>query len=79
MVDAYSITESMNAAIIQPDHEAAASGDRRAGADVELQIVGADGDPAAARDLPPNAEGGLVIRAPQLMEATGAGRPTPPR
>jgi len=69
MVDAYSITESMNAAIIQP-----VTRPPRPGAigvpvpDVEVRIVETDGAGGSPSDLPPNAEGELLIRAPQLME-----------
>jgi long-chain acyl-CoA synthetase len=65
MVDAYSITESMNAAIIQPITKPP-----RPGAigvpvpDVEVRIVDPEtGDEAASGD-----DGELLIRAPQLME-----------
>jgi long-chain acyl-CoA synthetase len=64
MVDAYSITESMNAAIIQP-----VAKPPRPGAigvpvpDVDVRIVDAD----TGRAMPANAEGELLIRAPQLM------------
>jgi long-chain acyl-CoA synthetase len=65
IVDAYSITESMNAAVINPVGKKP-----RPGAigvplpDVEIRIVETDG----GRDLPPASEGEILMRAPQLME-----------
>ena len=64
IVDAYSITEAMNAAIINP-----VSRPPRPGAigvplpDVELRVCALDGD----RDLPTGEDGELLLRAPQLM------------
>jgi long-chain acyl-CoA synthetase len=64
IVDAYSITEAMNAAIISPVDRPP-----RPGAigvplpDVELRVVESDGD----RDLPTGEDGELLLRAPQLM------------
>jgi long-chain acyl-CoA synthetase len=64
IVDAYSITEAMNAAIVNP-----VSRPPRPGAiglplpDVELRITELDGD----RNLGPGEDGELLIRAPQLM------------
>jgi long-chain acyl-CoA synthetase len=65
IVDAYSITESMNAAVIAP-----VGRPPRPGAiglplpDVELRIVELDGD----RELGPGEDGDILMRAPQLME-----------
>jgi long-chain acyl-CoA synthetase len=64
IVDAYSITEAMNAAIINPVDRPP-----RPGAigvplpDVELRIADLDGD----RDVRAGEDGELLIRAPQLM------------
>ena len=64
IVDAYSITEAMNAAIINP-----VTRPPRAGAigvplpDVELRVTVLDGD----RGVPAGEDGELLIRAPQLM------------
>lgn len=64
IVDAYSITEAMNAAIINP-----VSRPPRPGAigvplpDVELRVSALDGD----RDVPTGEDGELLLRAPQLM------------
>lgn len=64
VVDAYSLTEAMNAAVIGP-----VTGPRTPGAvgrplpDVELRIVDAD-----ARDLPQGKVGEVLLRAPQLMQ-----------
>ena len=64
IVDAYSITEAMNAAIIAP-----VSSEPRPGAigvplpDVELRIIALDG----AGDVQRGEDGELLLRAPQLM------------
>lgn len=64
IVDAYSITEAMNAAIINP-----VSRPPRPGAigvplpDVELRVSAIDG----GRDVPTGEDGEILLRAPQLM------------
>ena len=65
IVDAYSITESMNAAVISPVGRVTPPGAIGLPLpDVDLRIVELDGD----RELGPGEDGEILMRAPQLMQ-----------
>lgn len=65
VIDAYSLTEAMNAAVAQPVKGAPTRGSVGMPLpDVEIRIVNAEDDRG---DLPPGEPGEILMRAPQLM------------
>lgn len=65
VIDAYSLTEAMNAAVAQPVKGAPKRGSVGMPLpDVEIRIVSIEGDRG---DLPPREPGQILMRAPQLM------------